>query len=119
MGRVAKGSARTRTATVQGIYFLATGLWPIVHRRSFEAVTGPKREGWLVNTVGVLAAAMGVSLLAAAREGRVSRPIQVLGVGSALAFAGVDVWYAARRRISPVYLVDAAAELALAAAWCG
>jgi hypothetical protein len=115
MGRVAK---ETRTATVQGIYFLATGLWPIVHRRSFEAVTGPKREGWLVNTVGVLAAAMGVSLLAGAREGRVSRPIQVLGVGSALAFAGVDVWYVARRRISPVYLADAVVELGLAAGWC-
>ncbi len=33
---------------------MATGLWPLVHRRSFEAVTGRKTYWWLVNTVGSL-----------------------------------------------------------------
>jgi hypothetical protein len=117
MERVTDSTGKA-TATVQGIYFLATGLWPIVHPRSFEAVTGPKLEHWLLKTVGVMAGVMGATLLAAAREPRITRPVRVLGVGSALAFAGVDVWYVARRRISPVYLLDAAAELALIAAWC-
>ncbi|HZF99815.1 MAG TPA: hypothetical protein VEY71_02385 [Chitinophagales bacterium] len=32
---------------VQGVYTLATGVWPIVHMRSFEAVTGPRPiVGW-------------------------------------------------------------------------
>lgn len=38
----------------QGIYYVASGLWPLLHMRSFEAVTGPKRDKWLVNTVGAL-----------------------------------------------------------------
>ena len=40
-------------ATGQGAYYVASGLWPIFHRRSFEAVTGPKKDWWLVVTVGV------------------------------------------------------------------
>jgi hypothetical protein len=118
MSPSSEGSAAwKRVAGMQGLYFVATGLWPIVHRRSFELVTGPKLEGWLVKTVGALAAAMGATFLNAARQRRVSPQVRVLGVGSALAFAGVDVWYVARRRISRVYLMDAALELGLAAAW--
>jgi hypothetical protein len=46
-------------ATTQAAYYLMTGLWPLFHRRSFEAVTGPKTDYWLVRTVGVLVAAIG------------------------------------------------------------
>jgi hypothetical protein len=38
----------------QGTYYAATGLWPILWMRSFEAVTGPKQDHWLVKTVGAL-----------------------------------------------------------------
>jgi len=31
-------------AIAQGLYFLATGLWPLVDVGSFQAVTGPKTE---------------------------------------------------------------------------
>lgn len=37
-----------RLAAVHGGYFLLTGIWPLVHRRSFERVTGPKSDYWLV-----------------------------------------------------------------------
>jgi hypothetical protein len=56
-----------RLATIQGAYYLLTGLWPLAHLRSFQAVTGPKLEPWLVKTVGVLAAAIGFTLV---RSGR-------------------------------------------------
>ena len=36
----------------QGAFYLAAGLWPIVHRSSFERATGPKTDFWLVRTVG-------------------------------------------------------------------
>lgn len=39
------------TAAVQGIYYLTTALWPFFGLASFESVTGPKMEVWLVNTV--------------------------------------------------------------------
>lgn len=47
-----------------------------------------------------------------------ARQTRLLGVGAAGAYAAVDTWYAGvRRRISPVYLLDAAAEAALAGLW--
>lgn len=30
------------TALVQGAYFVVTGLFPLVHMKSFEAITGSK-----------------------------------------------------------------------------
>ena len=41
-------------ALAQGLCFTATGLWPLMHMPSFEAVTDPKEDKWLVRTVGVL-----------------------------------------------------------------
>ena len=60
---------RNSNTSFQGIYYVATGLWPILNMRSFEMVTGPKRDKWLVKTVGALITAIGSTLLfSAARE---------------------------------------------------
>jgi hypothetical protein len=99
----------------QGLYYLLTGLWPIIHLASFEAVTGPKTDDWLVRMVGLLASVIGATLLFAARRGNRGIEILVLAVGSALAFATVDIVYALRGRISAIYLADAIIELALVA----
>jgi hypothetical protein len=104
-------------AALQGGYFLATGLWPLVHMRSFEAVTGPKYERWLVKTFGSMIAVIGGVLLDGARRRSIDRSLAMVAIGSAAALAGVDVVYTAKRRISPVYLVDAAVELALLGVW--
>lgn len=48
-------------AGVQGIYFLLTGLWPLVSIESFQWVTGPKTDLWLVYCVGCLVAVIGVT----------------------------------------------------------
>jgi energy-converting hydrogenase Eha subunit E len=97
------------------VFYVATGLWPIVHLRSFEAVTGPKRDRWLVQTVGGLIAAVGTALIAGAFE-RKSRSLTILGIASAASLGLADLYFAGKRRISPVYLADAAAEAALVAA---
>ena len=104
-----------RVPVLQGVYFLFTGVWPLLSMRTFEAVTGPKVDRWLVKTVGVLVAVIGASLLADAR--RPSRGSTVLGVGSAAALGGVDVVYALRGRISKIYLADAVVETVLVALW--
>jgi hypothetical protein len=89
-------------------------LWPVVHLRSFERVTGRKSDRWLVRTMGGVLGAIGLALVAGRRE----RSAVVLGVGAAAVLAAADVYYAGiRRRISPVYLVDAAIELGFAGAW--
>jgi hypothetical protein len=96
----------------QGAYYALTGLWPIIHLPSFEALTGPKVDDWLVRTVGLLATTIGIALGVAALRGE-ARTVTavVLAAGSALAFAGIDLWYGLGGRISPIYLADAVVEL--------
>jgi hypothetical protein len=94
----------------QGAYFVITGLWPVVHMPSFEAITGPKVEDWLVKMVGLLAVVIGATLSLAVRTRNQSFEILVLAIGSALAFTAIDVWYSLAGRISPIYLADAAVE---------
>jgi hypothetical protein len=102
---------------VQGIYFAITGIWPLVNMASFEAVTGPKMDHWLVQTVGAILVVIGVSLCAAARARVLNAGNYLLGAGSALALMIVDIVFTANRSIDPIYLVDAGAECLLLIAW--
>src|SRR4051794_29647533 len=78
-------------AAVQGLFYVATGLWPLFDIDSFQAVTGAKTDLWLVYTVGVLVAVVGCVLLSASHSGRVTAEVALLAVGCALALAGIDV----------------------------
>jgi len=105
-------------AALQGAYYLATGLWPIVSRRSFEAVTGRKRDYWLVQMVGLLAASVAAGLLHGIRGGREPSPdMQTAALAAAFSFGAVDVVHALRGRISPIYLADALVEAELVRRW--
>ena len=107
-----------RVALLHGAYLARSGAWPLVHLKSFKRVTGPKPEGWLTRGVGACLLDIGVALAAAGARGKVAREMRLLGGGVALSFAAMNIYDAAvRRRISPVYLLDAAAQLAFAALW--
>jgi hypothetical protein len=103
------------TVLAQGAYYVATGVAPFVSRRAFEAVTGPKREWWLVETVGVLVTAVGGGLIGAAARDRLTPELLAIAAGCAGGLAAIDVVYVARRRIAPTYLADAAVQIALLA----
>lgn len=105
-----------RPGAVQAAYYLASGAWPLLAYRSFERVTGRKREPWLVKMVAMITMVIG-GVLATDPAGA-TRQARLLGVGSAAAYAMVDLWYAGiRSRIRAVYLLDAAAEAGFVAAW--
>ena len=106
-----------RLARLQAVIYLVTGIWPLLSIRSFEAISGPKTERWLVKTVGLLVAVVGAMLTLASRGRRVTPEVVVVAAGSAASLATIDVIYVAKRRISPVYLLDAAMELGLVAGW--
>jgi hypothetical protein len=108
---------RERMAMAQGIYFLGTGVWPLAHMASFEAVTGPKIDKWLVRTVGVLVSIVGGVLVSAAARGRVTGEIAALGALSAAGVGLIDTVYASRGRIADSYITDAAAEAIIVAGW--
>ena len=107
----------TVLAFIQAAYFIATGVWPIVHIRSFMKVTGPKTDLWLVKTVGALVTVIGAVIALAAWRRRIDLEIVALTVLSAAALLAVDVIYVLRRVIDKIYLLDAVAEILLIAAW--
>lgn len=104
-------------ALVQGGYYLLTALWSLVSPGTFQKVTGPKHDYWLVRTVGVLVGVIGGVLVMAGLRRQTTREVPVLAVGSAAGLAAIDTVYATQGRISKVYLLDALVELGLIVAW--
>jgi hypothetical protein len=104
-------------ALAQGVFYTTTGIWPVLHIGSFQAVTGRKRDLWLVKTAGLLIASIGAALSAAALRGEVPAEVPLLGATSAASLASIDLVYASRRVIGPVYLLDALGEIGLVLAW--
>jgi hypothetical protein len=101
----------------QGGYYLLTGLWPILSIKTFQWVTGPKRDLWLVKTVGALIAAVSLPLLFSGWRGLTTPESFILAIGAAAALGMADVVYSVKRVISPVYLLDALVEGALIGAY--
>ena len=107
-------SWRSRILTVQSSYYALTGLWPLLHFDSFELVTGPKTDDWLVRMVALLVVLIGVTLgVAVLRDAVWTLEITVLAAGATIAFSAIDIWYAFSGRISPIYLADAVLEATL------
>lgn len=101
----------------QGSYFLLTGVWPLLHMRSFLAVTGPKTDLWLVRTVAALIIAIALTLLLGFVRNEISPEVRLLAMTSALALLAVDVIYVMKKVISPIYLADAVVEVVLISLW--
>lgn len=89
------------------LYFVVTGIWPLVGPRSFQAVTGPKVDFWLARTVGILTVVIGTVLASAGLRRRVSTELVGLAAGASAGLVAIDVVYVARKRIPKVYLMDA------------
>lgn len=110
-------SAQDVLAISQGVFDMVFGAWPIAHLPSFEVVTGPKVDGWLVKAVGSLLTVVGGVLLAAGAKRRVTPELRALAMGKGLALATIDFVYVSRKRIPRVYLLDAALHLGFVGAW--
>src|SRR5688572_24351261 len=89
-----------RLAVAHGWFNIVNGLWPLLSMRSFERVTGPKVDRWLVRTVAGLMVGNGVTQLAAAGSPEGLRAARLLGQATAGTLAAVDLVYAPRGRIS-------------------
>jgi choline-glycine betaine transporter len=100
---------------LQAVYYGVTGIWPFVHYPSFEAVTGPKTDDWLVLTVGALLVVVAAALWLMAGETR-RLSAAVLAMGTPLAFIGIELAFALPGRIDRIYLADAAVQACLVVA---
>lgn len=99
------------------LYYLITGLWPILDIQSFLYVTGPKTDIWLVKTVGVLIAVIGLVILTATLRKKIQIELGLLAIGAAAGLTFVDCYYVFNHIISPVYLLDAGAEVVFIVLW--
>jgi hypothetical protein len=104
-------------AKAQGLFHVVMGAWPLLRYRSFEAVTGPKAEPWLVKTVGGLMVTLGYAQMRGAMTEEGMGSARRLGLGSAATFAAVDIFTAGPGRISRIYLLDAVVQFGWMAAW--
>ncbi len=102
---------------LQLVYYGITALWPLIHMRSFMAVTGPKTDRWLVKTVSVILLAITLSLLSGYYEEFNLFPTAVLALSAAAGLAAIDFWYGMRGVISRVYLADGVLEIFFFVAW--
>lgn len=115
-GDIRGETASQRVLMGQGVFYVFSGVWPILSLRTFEAVTGPKTDGWLVKTVGGLIASVGATLVRGARRRDVASETIFLGASSAGVLGFASLWFAMRGRISKIYLLDAAVEFGIVAA---
>ena len=104
-------------ALVQGLFYLATGIWPLLSMETFLKVTGLKTDLWLVMTVGAILAVIGAVLILAVSIGEINASLVVLAMGSAFVLAFVEIIYVAQQVIPLVYLGDAFLELLIIAWW--
>jgi hypothetical protein len=107
----------TALAWVYSIYFIITGIWPLISIRTFMKVTGPKADIWLVRTVGLLVTAIGLCVAVAAYQRQFPLPVIILAIASSLALLLIDVIYVLNGTISRIYLLDAVIEALLIVAW--
>jgi hypothetical protein len=104
-------------ARAQGAYYGITGLWPLLHMRSFELLLGRKKEHWLVHTVSALLIANAFSLVRTGTAPAEIAAARRTGLGVAAALGLIDLRYGAPGRISRMYLADALIEAGWIVAW--
>jgi hypothetical protein len=80
-----------RLAAGQAAVYVTTGAWPLIHYRSFEAVTGRKRENWLVKANGAIFLGIGTGLGMAALRDRLTPDWRALAVTLGVGVVGVEV----------------------------
>lgn len=102
---------------VQGVYYLITGIWPLISMRTFQMVTGPKTDHWLVNTVGVLILVIGIVLIFAGVRQNITYEILMLALGSAVGLTAIDSIYVMKKRIAPIYLLDTLVQIPIIGSW--
>ncbi|TLD39822.1 MAG: hypothetical protein JETT_3916 [Candidatus Jettenia ecosi] len=102
---------------VQGVYYLITGIWPLISMRAFQMVTGPKTDHWLVNTVGVLILVIGIVLICTGVRQNITYEILMLALGSAVGLTAIDSIYVIKKRIAPIYLLDALVQIPITGSW--
>lgn len=114
MAQLAHSKGLNNVFLVQGVYFVITGIWPLLSMGSFIEATGPKQDTWLVEMVGLLSISVGLTFLVSSLRQK-HLPV-LLGYVVAASFLIMDIRYVASGVIGRIYLLDATVQFAFIAA---
>lgn len=96
----------------QGLYYFVTAVWPLLHIRSFEAVTGEKKEDWLVYTVSLMILSSSlIFLYASLLAETISIEVVFLSALNAVSLGFISIYYPLRGTIRKIYLADGLLEV--------
>ena len=102
---------------IQGLFYLLTAVWPLIHLESFLWVTGDKTDLWLVKTVAVLLIPYSFLFLWFACNDIQIQIVHMVAVACCVLLAFIEIYYYANGTIKWVYLADAVLELVFACWW--
>jgi hypothetical protein len=91
----------------QGIYYLVTAIWPLIHLDSFIAIVGPKADMFQFYTTMLLIIVIALALLLSLGHEKTKSTL-ALAIFSPIAFIIVE--FAFRNAIRPVFFLDFAIE---------
>ena len=98
----------------QGLYYVATGLWPAVFPHHYMEATGQASHQHVAQVLGVAVASLGVALALDVLPRPVAR---WAGIGTALALGAGAAYFVARGKGIPVNASDGLVQLVFAASW--
>jgi hypothetical protein len=108
-----KNTLVDRVILIQGVYYLITAVWPLLHLQSFTAVVGPKPDLFQFYTTTLLILVISVTLLLSVGKEKSLSTI-FLALASPIAFIVIEiVWIHSLRQI---FLLDIALEVVILAA---
>lgn len=87
----------------QGLYYVATGLWPVVATHHYMTSVGQDSHPWAARILGVVVAGLGAALAADVLPERWSRR---LAIGTAVMLGAGAAVFVARGKGVPVNLTD-------------
>lgn len=102
---------------VFGMYYFFSGIWPILHISSFLKITGPKKDLWLVKTVGAALSVIGLTIFVSGLRKNLFPEVFLLAGGACIAMCTIDIYYVLKKIISPIYLLDAFFEIIFLVLW--
>jgi len=108
---------RKTTLFLQSLFYLFTGIWPLMHISSFLAGKGEEADNWLLVSAGSLLLCIVCAFFIDLYARRNSASIIFLAIASSVAFLCVDFHYSVFHAMSKLYIVDAAIHLVLMTLW--
>ncbi|WP_419870855.1 hypothetical protein [Chryseobacterium sp. CT-SW4] len=102
---------------LQGIYYLITSVWPLIHLKSFLEVTGDKTDIWLVKTVAVLLLSYSFLFFYIAFCKRILPIHALIGSICSIGLAIIDLYYYLQGTLKWVYFLDFIIELCFFIYW--